>query len=83
MRFTVVWTQFALGQLANLWRQASDRHAVSDAADKVDPILRDDPDTKGIPLGRFCILEIVSLAFLYEVTPPDRLVRVLSVRRTP
>ena len=83
MTVTVVWTQFALGQLANQWRQANDRQAVSDAADKVDPILRHDPDTKGIPFGRFYIFDVAPLAFLYEIVPPDRLVRVLSVRRTP
>jgi hypothetical protein len=47
MRYTVVWTPRALDRLAKIWTQARDRQAVTDASDRLDVALRDDPDTKG------------------------------------
>jgi hypothetical protein len=48
MRYTVVWEEPALDELAVIWLQATDRSAVSAAADQVDRILCTDPATKGI-----------------------------------
>ncbi|MCI0463391.1 MAG: hypothetical protein L0Z62_41165 [Gemmataceae bacterium] len=82
MRYTVVWTPAATDQLADLWVGASDRQAVTDAADRLELALRDDPDTKAHPFGRFYVLTDDPLAVLFEILPDDCLVRVVQVRRT-
>jgi hypothetical protein len=47
MRWTVVYLPDAEAQLADLWTRASDRQAVTDASDRLDRLLRDDP-TRGM-----------------------------------
>jgi len=64
VRYTVVWTPQARGHLANLWMAATNRQAVSDAANRIDRALRDDRETKGMPFGRFFIREDRPLAVL-------------------
>jgi hypothetical protein len=83
MRYTVVWTNMARGHLANLWVQATDRQMVADAADRIDVALRDDPDAKARPFGKFFVYEDQPLAVLLEIDPGDRMVRVFSVKRSP
>jgi hypothetical protein len=82
MRYTVVWLPGAEATLTNLWLNASDRQAVTDASNCIDLALANDPDTKGQPQGSFLSLEIAPLAVLYEVDPGDRMVRVITVKRT-
>ena len=83
MRYTVVWTKVARGHLANLWIHAADRQAVTDAVDRIDAALGDDPDAKARPFGRFFIYEDHPLAALLEIDPGDRMVRVLTVKMSP
>jgi hypothetical protein len=81
MRYTVIWRDTALQQLANIWMAATDRAAVNHAVDDVDAELSDDPDQKGEDyFGDRYIINAVMWA-LYHVYPDDRTVHVLQVGR--
>ena len=83
MIFTVTWIPSAHGELTNHWIKALDRDAVSDAANRIDAILRNDPHLQGQPYrGRRMLIE-PPLAVTFSVYPEDRLVEVLQVERTP
>jgi hypothetical protein len=76
MRFTVVWSPVALGQLADAWVQATDRDAVTRAADEIDRTLRTDPDQQGLEFYGDRLLEILPLRAVFTVHPDDMLARV-------
>jgi plasmid stabilization system protein ParE len=80
MTWTVVWKPDAEQHLAAIWSAASDRGAVTRAADEIDFRLRLDPENKGEsrPKDRR-ILFVYPLAIIFRVLPADRLVRVLAV----
>jgi len=82
MRYTVIWKPLARGQLADLWVNAPDRQAVADASNRIEPTLRDNPEAKGMPWGRFYTWIDEPLTVLFEVDPGDCMVRILLVRRT-
>jgi plasmid stabilization system protein ParE len=79
MRFTVIWRRRAQGELADVWTDSPDRQAVSDAADRIDRILRIDPHLKGRPFDGDRILVEEPLAVVFSVNPGDRKVEVLAV----
>ncbi len=81
MKYTVVWVPAAQDALARLWLRASDRQAVSDAADRIEVTLRHDPDRKVTPLGKLFVYEAFPLAVLCAIDPGDCMVRVISVKR--
>jgi hypothetical protein len=81
MRYTVVWSTAAIGWLADLWRKATDQQAVADASDRLDLALRDDPERKGSPSGKFFVREEDPLAVLYRVDPGDCKVEIVAVKR--
>lgn len=83
MKYTVTWLPPALSELARLWNQASDRQAVTDAANDIDRELSVDPDQKGRTFGRHRIFRAPPLVVVFEVIPDDRLVRILQVYRLP
>lgn len=79
-RFTVVWHADAQDQLANCWMDAADRNAITHAADAVNAILAWDATTKGIVVeGDLKELIMPPLQFLFGVSEPDRLVRIVHV----
>jgi hypothetical protein len=81
MRYTVLWREMALQQLAAIWMAATDREAVNRAVDAIDAELADDPDRKGEDyFGDRYILTPVMWT-LYRVYPDDRTVHVLQVGR--
>ena len=83
-RFTVIWRREADNELAEVWLQARDRAAVSNASGAIDRALAEDPAEKGTPAGRgFFTLVIEPLAVLYAVNDDDRIVRVEMVRELP
>src|SRR5438309_11424973 len=47
MNYTVIWKSSAEQELARLWTQASDRTAVTSAANAIDIALQRDPSVKG------------------------------------
>ena len=56
MRYTVVWTETALGQLARVWTDCPDRGEVNREVDRIDAELGEDPETKALRAGD-CFLE--------------------------
>ena len=47
-RYTVIWLEAALEELATLWMNTVDRDGVTTAAHVVDQELAEDPDRKGV-----------------------------------
>jgi hypothetical protein len=81
-RYTVTWLEGAQNQLAELWLEAADRIAVTDAANRSDRALAGDPQDKGSPVSEgLRSLVVPPLYVLFSVSEPDRLVEVASVRR--
>jgi len=80
VRYTVVWIPSAERDLADLWLTATDRAAVTRAANDIDRLVQHDPDQQGEsrPDG-VRILFVAPLGVRFEVLPDDRLVRVLHV----
>ena len=79
-RFTVVWTQRASDQLAQLWLDSDKREAVTSAADAIDRQLRDDPDDKGsIATEKTREFFEPPLRILFSVREPDRIVEVIRI----
>ena len=81
-RYTVVWHQEALDELARLWIEAPDRRAVTFAASAIDRHLVVDASEKGAAVpDNLRQLTIPPLRVLFAVSEPDRIVRVLDARR--
>lgn len=81
-RFTVVWHQKALDELATLWIEAADRGAVTSAAGAIDRYLASDADGKGTPIVDVIRqLTVPPLRVLFAASEPDRMARVLLVER--
>jgi hypothetical protein len=80
VKWTVVWLPQAQDELAALCL-ASDRQAVTEAADWIDKRLARDPERLGVitPDGQF--IERIPLSVAFEVIPDDCMVRVLQVVR--
>jgi len=84
VRYTVVWKPDAEEDLASLWIAAEDRAAITAAADRIDPLLRTDPDGVGESRsGNARIMFLGPLAITFRIVDEDRLVQVLSVRVIP
>jgi hypothetical protein len=47
MKWTVLWKPDAEGDLAELWVNSVDRQAITDAANRIDVVLRKDPLNTG------------------------------------
>jgi hypothetical protein len=80
MKYTVVWRQSALDDLAEIWLSELDRESVSLAANTVDRILLDDPQSKGDEFFGDWLLTVDRLDVTYTIVDADRIVRVLQVR---
>lgn len=81
-RYTVVWDNDAIDQLARLWMTSADRESVKEAANKIDAELLNDPGNKGqAQTESLRTLTAEPLEVLFSIRDPDRLVRVLVVRR--
>ena len=79
MRFTVIWSQDALDQLADLWTASTNRNAVTAAQHQVDQILRVDPDTQGVPFYGDRLLFVAPLHVAFSVNRMDMIVEVFDV----
>jgi hypothetical protein len=81
MRYTVVWRETALQQLANVWIESADREAINLTVDAIDAELLLDPDQKGDDYygDRYVLFPL--LWALYRVYPDDLAVHVLQVGR--
>ena len=83
MKYTVVWLPSAQDELARIWLGSSDRQAVTAASNHADRTLRTDPEAKGSSLPGRHLLWIPPLALTFEVSPDDRMVKVVQVRLVP
>lgn len=80
-RYTVVWVRSAQNELAQIWQDASDRIAVTNAADAIDNELSEDAILKGSALSEGLHSEFMPpLKVIFTVSEEDRLVEVLRVR---
>jgi hypothetical protein len=80
-RYTVTATRRAEDDLAQLWLRASDRPAISQAANRIDQVLSENPSTMGFQAIRGMRQLIVSpLIVEFTVEEDDRLVTIWSVR---
>lgn len=82
MRFTVVWTDVAILQLARGGMQHPDTAAVDRDVEAIDDELAVDPDLKGGDYFGDRGFVQPQLWALYRVVPDDRIVYVLQVGRT-
>jgi hypothetical protein len=76
MHYTVVWLPTAQNQLAELWMASANRAAITAAANEVDRLLRDDPETRGVDFYGDRLLVVPPLQIVYSVRPDDRIVEV-------
>jgi plasmid stabilization system protein ParE len=81
MSYMVVWLPSAINELADIWNRARDRQAVSEAANRIDRLLRIDPERKGQPFHQRRVLADTPLVVTFAVHPDDCRVDVLQVRR--
>ena len=81
MRYTVAWLPSAQTTLARLWMQAPTPQAVTEASNRIDALLLNDPETRGTAFGKFFVHDSQPLSVLYEVDPGDCMVRVIAVKR--
>jgi hypothetical protein len=82
MRFTVVWSQKAEGQLFDLWSNfPGNRYELTQATDEFDQDLREDPQLKGRLLGGCRIMIRSPFVILYGIDEGDRKAIVLSIKK--
>lgn len=81
-RYTVVWLESALDDLARFWMKTVHKQAVSDSADLADDYLATDAHLKGELLAEGLRAVTVGLLRLYFVVrEQDRIVEVAYVKR--
>lgn len=84
MTYTVVWKPRPMSRLAEIWTEAPNRESVRSAADAIDALLRNDPQTRGESRsGSTRILVSSPLVVSYDIREEDRIVEVLAVRYLP
>jgi len=71
MRFTVIWSLVPQNQLAELWVNAANRNAVTQAAHQIDQILQTDPEQQGVPFYGDYLLVVPPLRVVYRVNADD------------
>lgn len=80
MTWTVTWSPSAENDLAALWLQATNRKAVTTAADRIDQILRTDPYAHSESrAGSDRVMLASPLGVGFSVSDADRLVTVWAV----
>jgi plasmid stabilization system protein ParE len=84
MNYTVVWRPTAEQRLAQIWTDAVDRRAITDAADLIDAVLCASPCEIGESrAGNTRVLTVMPLSVYYDVHDDDRLVAVWAVWPVP
>ena len=80
MKFTVTWKADAQDELADLWMRSVDRQAVSDAAQRLERMLGNDPLNVGESRSGVTRLAFdAPLGVMFDVSIDDCLVTVLHV----
>jgi hypothetical protein len=84
MKWTVLWKKDAEDDLTNLWVNASDKAAVTAAANRIDAQLQADPLSTGEPRAEDDRVHFdPPLGVLFTVDAADRKVYVVRVWRMP
>ena len=84
MTYTVLWRPSAERALTEIWLNAGDRQAVTDAADAIDSLLRTVPLEVGESrVADVRVLIVFPLSVYYDVHQEDRTVAVWAVWRVP
>jgi hypothetical protein len=83
MPYTVVWLRAAEDALTRIWLHATNKQAVTRAANRIDPTLKRNPERQGDPEDGTRLLRVGPLVVRFEVLPEDCLVRVLGVAYRP
>ncbi len=81
MRFTVTWHPAAADELAALWLASSDRTTLTAAANSIDAVLAEDPESKGEEFYGDRLLVVAPLGVTFTVRAEDQVVEVLQVWR--
>ena len=81
-RYTVVWVESAIDDLARFWLKATDQQAIADAADLADKFLAVDPMAKSDALSEgLRAVTVGSLRLFFVLHEDDRKVEILYVKR--
>jgi hypothetical protein len=81
--FSVEWPPEVLSDLADIWLNAPNRQAVTDAEAEIDRLLCRDPHTKGLHLSEGLYrLDVAPLVVTYTVDLTQHHVEVTSVYTT-
>lgn len=81
-RYTVVWVESALDDLARFWLKAKDQQAIADAADLSDKFLAVDPAAKSDALSEgLRAVTVGTLRLFFVAHDDDRKVEILYVKR--
>ena len=81
-RFTVVWVESALDDLARFWLKAAGKQAITDAADLADKFLAVDPASRSDVLSEgLRAVTVGSLRLFFALHEDDRKVEMLYVKR--
>lgn len=83
MIFVVNWLPSAVNELAELWVNALDRRAVTEASDRMEQLLTKDAHQLGVGFQDHRLLLVAPLVLAFAVDLVNRQVRVLNVQRCP
>lgn len=84
MRYTVVSTPLADLQLADIWLRAADRQAVTDASDRINASLRNDPALLGrLRTDGLRVIVHSPLSVTFDVNEADCTATIVSIRYNP
>jgi hypothetical protein len=82
MAFTVICSNDAQNQLANLWLSAADRAAITAAQYRIEQELAADPRRKSNEISEgLWRIDFPPLKALFEIDDQDRLVRITAIGR--
>lgn len=78
-KYTVVWHEKALDDLAGIWIASEKQQAVTASVTSIDRILRSDPSIKGVDFYGDRLLVVITVAVVYVVKDQDRIVEIVAV----
>jgi hypothetical protein len=79
MKYDVDWVPSAQDKLADLWTQAADRQAITDAANEADRLLAHDPESKGEDFYGDRLLVVPPLHIVFTADRSKQHVLILDV----
>jgi hypothetical protein len=79
MRYTVVWRKSPLNTLMAHWSSSTNRAALTEAVERIDRLLGDDPDRHGEEYYGDRIVVVASIAVTFKIIEEDRIVEVIDL----